>query len=155
VPLSYCLPVPQAATRPRSGPSGSNAPPLEFFMANILIADDYDDNRELLRLMLESAGHEIREARDGLECVCMAFDQPPDILLVDLSMPLLDGWAVLRELRRNDRTRLIPCVAVSAFSEGEGLFPRPELFNAYVSKPYRSQDLIDIVGRLLGEQHAA
>jgi two-component system cell cycle response regulator DivK len=118
-------------------------------MATILIADDYDDNRELLRLMLQTAGHDIREARDGRECVTMALDEPPDILLIDLSMPVLDGWNVLRELREDERTRQIPCVAVSAFpelddSDGHG-------FNAYLSKPFRTKELLATVGRLLTE----
>lgn len=118
-------------------------------MANILIADDYDDNRELLRLMLETAGHEIREARNGRECVSMALDHPPDILLIDISMPVLDGWAVLRQIREDDRTRQIPCVAVTAFADPTHASHGDNEFNAFLSKPFRSKDLIDTVGRLL------
>ncbi|MDX6710846.1 MAG: two-component system, cell cycle response regulator DivK [Blastocatellia bacterium] len=124
-------------------------------MARILIADDYDDNRELLRLMLEMAGHEIREARDGKECLDMALAQPPDILLVDLSMPILDGWNLLRQLRGDERTRGIPCVAVTAFPTGH----EPDQivdgfvdgFNAYLGKPFRLRELLSTVGRLLAE----
>ena len=67
-------------------------------MANsILIADDYEDNRELLRLMLATDGYTILEARNGRVCVSMARLDPPDLVLVDLAMPELDGWGVLRE----------------------------------------------------------
>jgi two-component system cell cycle response regulator DivK len=119
-------------------------------MARILIADDYDDNREILRLMLESAGHEIREARNGQECLLMALDQPPDILLVDLSMPVLDGWNVLRQLRTHETTREIPCVAVTAFPVSDE--PLGDSFNAYLPKPFRNKELLSMVGRLLAER---
>lgn len=121
-------------------------------MAFILIADDYDDNRELLRLMLETAGHKIREAKDGAECVAMALKEPPDLLLIDLSMPVLDGWDVLRQLRENERTRLIPCVAVTAFPESDRPRALNDGFSAYLSKPFRTRDLLATVGRLLEER---
>ena len=85
--------------------------------ASILIADDYEDNRELLRLMLEAVGYRVREASNGRECISMAQAEMPDILLVDLSMPVLDGWGVLRELRADERTTHLPCVAVTAFAD--------------------------------------
>jgi CheY-like chemotaxis protein len=121
-------------------------------MARILIADDYDDNRELLRLMLEMAGHEIREARDGKECLDMALAQPPDILLVDLSMPILDGWNLLRQLRGDERTRGIPCVAVTAFPTGHEQEQFVDGFNAYLGKPFRLRELLSTVGRRLAER---
>jgi two-component system cell cycle response regulator DivK len=121
--------------------------------AQILIADDFDDNREILRLMLESAGHVIREARNGRECVTMAQEEPPDLCLVDLSMPLLDGWGVLRELRADERTRGIPCVAVTAFTEtARTRRSEAEEFDAYISKPFRSKDLIETVSGMLTRQ---
>ena len=85
-------------------------------LARILIADDYDDNRELLRLMLEGAGYSVRETRDGRECVAAARAELPDIALIDLSMPVLDGWATLNELRADERTRTLSCIAVTAFA---------------------------------------
>src|ERR1051325_11618243 len=85
--------------------------------SSILIADDYEDNRELLRLILEAAGYHVREARNGRECVQMAQINAPYIFLIDLSMPVLDGWGVLDELRADARTREVPCVAVTAFSD--------------------------------------
>src|SRR5215207_811387 len=72
---------------------------------SILIADDYDDNRELLRLMLETEGYRIREARNGHEALDAALAEVPAAALIDLSMPLLDGWGLLRALRADERTR--------------------------------------------------
>jgi CheY-like chemotaxis protein len=119
--------------------------------ASILIADDYEDNRELLRLMLATDGYEIREARDGRECVSMARLDPPDLVLVDLAMPELDGWGVLRELRADERTNSIPCVAVSASASAASESAIARGFDDYLSKPFRKQDLLDMVARLLAD----
>ena len=56
--------------------------------ATILIADDYEDNRELLRLLLAAADYQVREATNGSECLAMAKEQPPDLIMMDLSMPV-------------------------------------------------------------------
>ena len=117
--------------------------------ASILIADDYEDNRELLRLMLEVIGYRIREARNGRECVSMAQAEPPDLLLVDLSMPVLDGWGVLKELRADERTRHIPCVAVTAFADPAREQALAAGFDGYLSKPFKSRELIDTVKSML------
>ena len=117
---------------------------------SILIADDYDDNRELLRLMLESDGYVIREARDGRECVSVARADPPDVALIDLSMPVLDGWDTLRELRADVRTRAVRCVAVTAFATDQDRQRVLDAgFDAYLAKPFRSRDLLDLVQRLV------
>jgi CheY-like chemotaxis protein len=116
----------------------------------ILIADDYDDNRELLRLMLENAGYAVREARDGREFVNAARAEPPDVALIDLSMPVLDGWRALSELRADARTRSLPCVAVTAYAaEVDRQRAIAAGFDAYVTKPFRSTDLVEVVERLL------
>lgn len=118
--------------------------------AKILIADDYDDNRELLRLMLETAGHSVRETRDGRECVRVALAEPPDLVLLDLLMPTLDGWGVLRELRADARTSSVPCLAVTAFAaEADRQRALAAGFDAYLAKPFRAKDLLSIVERLL------
>ena len=116
----------------------------------ILIADDYDDNRELLRLMLAADGYLIREARNGQQCVEEARIAPPDLALVDLSMPKLDGWGVLREMRADPRTRSVPCVAVTAFASEQDRRRALEAgFDAYISKPFRTKDLLELVARFL------
>ena len=113
---------------------------------SILIADDYDDNRELLRLMLETEGYRIREARDGREALETARAEPPAVALIDLSMPSLDGWGLLREMRADERTRAVPCVAVTAFAANQDRVRALEAgFDAYISKPFRAKELIDLV----------
>ncbi|HEY0004211.1 MAG TPA: response regulator [Pyrinomonadaceae bacterium] len=121
--------------------------------ASILIADDYDDNRELLRLILAVSGYRIREARDGRECLAMMVEELPDILLVDLSMPVLDGWDVLAALRADERTRPIPCIAVTAFADADRERALRRGFDAYISKPFQSKELLETVERLLAKKH--
>ena len=117
--------------------------------ARILIVDDYADNRELLRLMLESVGHHVSEAEDGRTGLEMAQAEMPDLILVDLSMPYLDGWEVLTELRAHEGTRHIPCVAVTAFAEGMRVRALERGFDAYLPKPFRRVELIETVERML------
>jgi len=117
--------------------------------ARIIIADDYADNRELLRIMLSVVGYEIQEARDGRECLKMALAEPPDLILIDVSMPVLDGWGVLRELRADERTRRIPCVAFTALADMNDERALQKGFDAYLAKPFNGKDLLETVERLL------
>jgi two-component system cell cycle response regulator DivK len=117
--------------------------------ANILIVDDYADNRELLRLMLEGLGHKVCEAEDGHAGLLMARAEIPDLILVDLSMPRLDGWGLLRELREDVHTRHVPCVAVTASAGGERESVLEQGFDAYLPKPFRRAELVEMVERLL------
>ncbi|MBA3440162.1 MAG: response regulator [Pyrinomonadaceae bacterium] len=122
--------------------------------AIILIADDYDDTRELLRLMLQAAGYTTREARNGRECVTAARQNTPDLILIDLSMPELDGWGVLKELRADERISGLPCIAVTAFaSDADRTHALEAGFNAYLAKPFRSKDLLATVELLLANSH--
>ena len=123
--------------------------------ADILIVDDYADNRELLRLMLEGAGHRVREASDGRAGLRMAQVETPDLILVDLSMPEMDGWGVLRELRLDERTRYIPCAAVTAFADGDRTQSMSQSFDAYLLKPFRRTELLEMVERLLAPSSSA
>jgi CheY-like chemotaxis protein len=122
---------------------------------DILIADDFDDNRELLRLMLETEGYNVREARNGLEAVEYARESAPDVALIDLSMPMLDGWDTLRRLRDDERTRHIVCVAVTAFAGRQDRQRALDAgFDAYIAKPYRARDLLDLVRSLVSVNEA-
>ncbi len=119
---------------------------------NILIADDYEDNRELLRLILLSAQYEVREAGDGRECLRLAREQPPDLIMIDLSMPVLDGWRVFQELKADQRTSNIPCVAVTASAEPDHERTLKAGFSGYLSKPFNREDLLGLVDQLLAER---
>jgi len=118
----------------------------------ILIADDHDDNRELLQLLLSGAGYNVREARDGQECLALALDQPPDLIVMDLSMPLLDGWGVFQELKADHRTQTIPCMALTAHAELNQNEALETGFSAYVSKPFSGDALLKTIATVLARQ---
>jgi two-component system cell cycle response regulator DivK len=120
--------------------------------ATILIAEDYDDNRELLRIVLSSAKYQVREARNGHECLAIARENPPDLIMVDLSMPQLDGWEVFNALKADLNTAKIPCVAVTAHADFDRDRALQLGFSAFVSKPFRTDELLRTVAKLL-ESH--
>jgi CheY-like chemotaxis protein len=126
--------------------------PYGSMPTTILIADDHDDNRELLRLLLSGAGYDVREARDGSECLALARDQPPDLILIDLSMPVLDGWGVFRELKTDQLTQTIPCMAVTAHAELDRNEALETGFSAYISKPFSSDVLLKTIATVLANR---
>ena len=117
----------------------------------ILIAEDYDDNRELLRLLLANANYDVREARNGRECLDLACEDPPDLIMVDLSMPGLDGWEVFDALKANSLTAHIPCVAVTAHTDQDRVRALESGFSDFVRKPFRTEELLLTVKRLVSK----
>jgi len=103
-------------------------------------------------LLLSGAGYSVREARDGHECLAIARSEPPDLIVMDLSMPVLDGWGVLQELKADQRTVTIPCMAVTAHAELSQNEALATGFLAYVSKPFSSDVLLKTIANLLGDQ---
>lgn len=88
-------------------------------MSRVLIVDDFEQNRRLLLDLLEDSGYEIQTACDGVEALEKAFAQPPDLVLMDVNMPRLDGFEACRRLKADERTRLVPVVLVTALSARE------------------------------------
>jgi two-component system, cell cycle response regulator DivK len=123
--------------------------------AKILIADDYEDNLELLRLLLVAADYEVIEARNGDECLKLARKVRPDLIMADLSMPVLDGWEMFRALRADALTSSVPCIAVTAHGDSDRSRALQAGFDAYLSKPFRGSELLETVSRLLSAQAAA
>lgn len=80
----------------------------------ILVAEDIADTRYLMKLLLEGKGHAVVEAANGKEAVERAVSERPDLILMDLSMPVMDGLAATRCIRENDETATIPIVALSS-----------------------------------------
>ena len=120
-------------------------------MSRILIADDEEMNREVLRELLEANGHEVREATDGAGAFESACSEPPNLILMDIRMPQMDGYATLAKLRANPSTAGIPVVAVTAFAMGsDRQRTQAAGFDAYVSKPVDFQLLLRTIRQLLG-----
>lgn len=85
----------------------------------VLIVEDFDDTRELLTMIVRLKGCEASEARDGAEAVLMAARLRPDLILMDLNMPVLDGWEATRRIHAARETSHIPVVAISAQCDGD------------------------------------
>jgi len=87
----------------------------------VLIVDDSADARALYGEYLEFCGFRVATARDGIEAVLVAQQDLPDIIIMDLAMPRLDGWEAIRELKAHPRTSGIPVIAVSAYTTGDAV----------------------------------
>jgi len=83
-------------------------------MDRVLVIDDEPDVRWLIRMSLERAGHEVIDAEDGLRGIALAMKQRPEIIVLDLMMPVMDGYGVLAELAKDPRTASVPVVVLSA-----------------------------------------
>jgi two-component system cell cycle response regulator DivK len=119
-------------------------------MIKILIAEDNAVNRELLRELLEMRGYSVTEACDGEEALRMMAECPPDLLLLDIGMPVLDGFAVIRQIRENPRLALTPVVAVTAYAmQGDRERILNATFDGYLSKPVNFGSLTAELNRLL------
>jgi|SRR5437879_7987128 len=124
-------------------------------MKNVLVAEDNPINRELLRELLEIRGYSVTEACNGQEALAMVEQTPPDILLLDIGMPLMDGFAVVRKIRENPRFASLPVVAVTAYAmQGDREKIMNSGFNGYLSKPVDSRSLGEELNRHMNQQKA-
>ena len=129
-------------------------------MAKVLVIDDEAPIRLLCRVNLEAEGMEVSEAEDGTRGLELAREERPDVILLDVMMPGLDGWEVLQRLLDDDRTKEIPIVFLTARAELRDRARGLELGGVdYVTKPFNPvelaplvKDLITRVGR--GEREA-
>jgi two-component system, cell cycle response regulator DivK len=122
-------------------------------MTKILIAEDNATNRELLRELLEIRGYTVVEACDGEETLRMIEQTQPDLLLLDIGMPVLDGFAVVRKIRENPRRASLPVVAVTAYAmQGDRERILNSNFDGYLSKPVNSGSLAEELDRLLSKR---
>ena len=108
----------------------------------ILVVDDYDDAREMYRDYLEFAGFRVETARDGREAIEKARALQPDLILMDLSLPVVDGWEATRRLKANAALQHIPIIALTAHAmTGDEAKARAAGCDDYLSKPI-DEDLL-------------
>ena len=109
--------------------------------ATILVAEDHLDSRDALRALLEAFGYRVAVAVNGRQAVKLAVEQLPDLILMDIMMPELDGIQAMRELRLNPVTRLTPIIAVSAMEGAQHLALQAGA-NDFVRKPIDIRGLV-------------
>jgi two-component system cell cycle response regulator DivK len=125
-------------------------------MTKILVAEDNPSNRELFRELLESWGYEVVEAVDGEAALAVARESAPDAVLLDIQMPLLDGYAVLGKLRQDPALAHLPVMALTAFAmRGDREKALAFGFDAYHSKPINGQVLKRDIEQLLNTRGRA
>ena len=115
------------------------------------MAEDHHDSREALRILLESVGYDVEVAVDGRKALTTALSQPPDLILLDIMMPEMDGFEVTRQLRGNHATVGVPIIAVTAM-HGARERALEAGADAVVDKPIDIRALLATVQSWLGEE---
>ncbi|CAN5476460.1 response regulator [soil metagenome] len=117
----------------------------------VLIVEDYQDAREMYAAYLQFSGYRVAEATNGLEALEQARRLRPDIILMDLALPKMDGWEATRRLKADEHTRSIPVVALTGHAlAGHAEGAREAGCDAFVTKPCLPDDLIAEIKRILG-----
>ena len=130
------------------GLSGSND------QSTVLLVEDTEDNRQMMKKLLELSGFRVVEAINGKEAVRAAVNENPAIILMDLSLPLIDGLAATREIRGLPSVNRVPIIAVSAHDTAD--FHAEALAagcDAYITKPINYPELEELVTRLIARAH--
>jgi two-component system cell cycle response regulator DivK len=123
-------------------------------MKRVLVADDKATGRELIRTVLEQCGHSVFEAGDGIEAVRTARELLPDLIILDLHMPELDGFGAFREIRADERFTTTPIIALTASAmQGDRERALSAGFTSYLAKPISLNVLRREIERLLGEKN--
>ncbi|HET9788623.1 MAG TPA: response regulator [Pyrinomonadaceae bacterium] len=116
---------------------------------SVLLVEDTEDNRMMMRRLLELSGYQVSEAVNGLEAVNLAARETPNIILMDLSLPIVDGLAATRRIRQLPKLATVPIIAVSAHDTAD--FHAEALAagcDAYITKPVDYTELEDLISDL-------
>src|SRR5215469_2454685 len=116
----------------------------------ILVVEDDEDSRRILRDLLASADYHILEAEDGQQGIALAAAQRPDLILMDIQLPLVDGYEATRRLKADPELRAIPIIVVTSqgLSDGEDK-ARAAGCDSYITKPYSPRQLFAMINEQL------
>jgi CheY-like chemotaxis protein len=121
----------------------------------ILVVDDYADSRELYADYLDYSGFSVEQAATGSEALRKAIAGVPDLILMDLSLPDVDGWEATRRLKADGRTRQIPVLALTAHAMRSHAKSAQEAgCDGFIAKPCELPDLVEIISKTLDERAA-
>jgi two-component system cell cycle response regulator DivK len=119
----------------------------------ILVVDDQEDLRGVLRDLLTGSGYTVIEAADGEAGIARAKSDRPDLILMDIQMPVIDGYEATRRIKGDPALNPIPIVAVSSFAmKGDEEKARAAGCDHYVTKPYSPMQLLRLIRGLLGDK---
>jgi two-component system cell cycle response regulator DivK len=119
----------------------------------ILVVEDQEDLRGVLRTLLTGSGYEMLEAADGQAGVQIAKSEHPDLILMDIQLPILDGYDATRQIKADPKLAATPIIAVSSFAmKGDEEKARAAGCDHYVTKPYSPVQLLRIIRGFLGEE---
>lgn len=127
-------------------------PNIDFMPATVLVVDDVESNRLIVRNFLRDYSVTVMEAENGLEGMDLALKIKPDIVLMDIQMPVMDGYETTAKMRNNDRLKSIPVIAVTASIYGDTEKVKREM-DGYLSKPFSKSDLVTELARFLPYRH--
>jgi two-component system cell cycle response regulator DivK len=117
----------------------------------ILVIEDTEDNRRILRDLLTNAGFELIEAADGERGVMMAAEHRPDLILMDIQLPIIDGYEATRRIKANPDTRHIPIIAVTSYAlSGDEAKAIAAGCDGYIAKPFSPRKILDEIRGFLG-----
>jgi two-component system cell cycle response regulator DivK len=120
-------------------------------MARILLVEDNEMNRDMLSRRLERKGHHVTIAVDGQQALELANAEKPDLILMDMSLPIISGWEATQKLKANDATRGIPVIALTAHAMAEDeMRARESGCDDYDTKPVELTRLLGKIETLLG-----
>jgi CheY-like chemotaxis protein len=121
-------------------------------MPKILLVEDNEMNRDMLTKRLQRRGYEVVVAVDGVDGLALARSQTPDLILMDMSLPILDGWEATRQLKADPSTRAIPVIALTAHAmDGDQERARAAGCDDYDTKPIELVGLLAKMGALLAK----
>jgi CheY-like chemotaxis protein len=122
----------------------------------VLVVEDYQDAREMYAAYLSFSGYRVAEATNGVEAIEKAIELVPDIILMDLALPRMDGWEATRRLKLDERTRHIPIVALTGHAlAGHAEGARLAGCDSFVTKPCLPDALVAEIQRMLTERSAS
>ena len=117
----------------------------------ILIIEDTEDNRQILRDLLGMAGYTMVEAHDGAEGVAQAAEHKPDLILMDIQMPVMDGYEATRLIKADPALKSIPVIAVTSYAlSGDEEKAREAGCDGYIAKPFSPRQMLAKVREILG-----
>jgi two-component system cell cycle response regulator DivK len=109
----------------------------------ILVVEDEEDNRQILRDLLATSGYEMVEAKDGEQALAAVDQHRPDLILMDIQLPIMDGYEATRRIRANPANKRIPIIAVTSYAlSGNESIALAAGCDAYVPKPYSPRELL-------------